>query len=116
MLIMGLALVNSLSYNSDAEAQSAWAAIGNNGDYSEKTDIPFALTSTGSLEGVEHIDDTWGGSAKGVEQAKKWLEGSYELWKQWTGYLVEDSLRPHNQREYHSYHVVKLQLTISSIH
>ena len=51
-------------------------------------------------DGVEYIDETWGGSTKGIDQAKKWLEGSYDLWKQWTGYLVEDALEPHNQRKY----------------
>ncbi|KAF1935642.1 glutaminase A [Clathrospora elynae] len=98
MLIMGLALVNSLSYNSDSEAQSIWSTIGNDVDYiGEETRKVFALTSSGSLDSIKYIDDNWGGGAKGVDQAKKWLEGSYELWKQWTGYLVEDALEPHNQ-------------------
>ena len=99
MLIMGLALVNSLSYDSDAEAQSIWSTVGNGRD-STKADKPFTLTSTGSHNGVDYIDEAWGGSIKGVDAAKKWLEGSYDLWKQWTGYLVEDALEPHNQREY----------------
>ncbi|CAE7013578.1 hypothetical protein P3342_003799 [Pyrenophora teres f. teres] len=96
MLIMGLALVNSLSYGSDAEAQSIWSTVGSGGD-STKSDKPFALTSIGVHNGVDYIDETWGGSTKGVDAAKKWLEGSYDLWKQWTGYLVEDALEPHNQ-------------------
>lgn len=99
MLIMGLALVNSLSYDSDAEAQSIWSTVGGDGD-SNKADSPFALTSIGLHNGINYIDETWGGSVKGVDAAKKWLEGSYDLWKQWTGYLVEDALEPHNQRKY----------------
>jgi hypothetical protein len=99
MLIMGLALVNSLSYNSDAEAQSIWSAIGNDADHDVDAGNVFSLSSIGLHNGVEYIDETWGGSAKGIDQAKRWLEGSYDLWKQWTGYLVEDALEPHNQRE-----------------
>lgn len=93
MLIMGLALVNSLTYNSDAEAQSLWSTLGDNSARAE-SDKAFALQTHVD---VDYLDDTWGGGAKGVKQAKKWLEGTYELWKQWTGYLVEDSLEPHNQ-------------------
>jgi hypothetical protein len=100
MLIMGLALVNSLSYNSKAEAQSIWSAIGNDVEHSVDTTNAFSLSSISTHDGVEYIDETWGGSTKGIDQAKKWLEGSYDLWKQWTGYLVEDALEPHNQREY----------------
>lgn len=99
MLIMGLALVNSLSYNSDIESQSIWSTVGNNAGYNEADEKPFTLLNLGSHDGIDYIDETWGGGAKGVKQAKKWLEGSYELWKQWTGYLVEDALEPHNQRK-----------------
>lgn len=99
MLIMGLALVNSLTYNSEADAQSIWSAIGEDGDISDADAKPFGLTALGTHEGIDYIDDSWGGGAKGIKQAKKWLEGSYDLWKQWTGYLVEDALEPHNQRK-----------------
>jgi hypothetical protein len=101
MLIMGLALVNSLTYDSDAESQSIWSTVGDDSYSSAQEDKPFTLTTLGNVDGIAHIDDTWGGGAKGVKQAKKWLEGSYELWKQWTGYLVEYSLEPHNQRKSH---------------
>jgi hypothetical protein len=94
MLIMGLALVNSLTYSSDTEAQSIWSTVGGTVDQLDGAEKPFALQTH---ERVGYLDDTWGGGAKGVKQAKQWLEGSYELWKQWTGYLVEDALEPHNQ-------------------
>lgn len=99
MLIMGLALVNSLTYRSQAEAQSIWSAVGHDGNKKEPGDSVFGLTSVTSYDGIDYIDEVWGGSTKGVDQAKKWLEGSYDLWKQWTGYLVEDALEPHNQRK-----------------
>lgn len=100
MLIMGLALVNSLTYNSGSEAQSMWSSIGHDGNSKEHSDSVFGLTSVSSHDGIDYIDEVWGGKTKGIDQAKKWLEGSYDLWKQWTGYLVEDALEPHNQREY----------------
>lgn len=98
MLIMGLALVNSMTYDSDEEAQSIWSTVGDKTEFTAQNKKPFALTNLGTQDGIAYIDDSWGGGAKGVNQAKKWLEGSYDLWKQWTGYLVEDALWPHNQR------------------
>ena len=45
------------------------------------------------------VDRRWGGMTKGAKQAQKWLSKSYKLWRQWSGYLVEFSLEPHNQRK-----------------
>jgi hypothetical protein len=100
MLIMGLALINSLSYSSDADAQSIWSTVGSDAEHVDADEQPFTLANIGEHNGIEYIDDTWGGGVKGVKQAKKWLDGSYNLWKQWTGYLVEDALEPHNQRKH----------------
>ncbi|KAF2202398.1 glutaminase A [Delitschia confertaspora ATCC 74209] len=96
MLIMGLALVNSMTYGTDEEAQSVWSTVGDRG-YDASKDKPLQLSRLGMHAGIGEIDDTWGGGAKGVKQAKEWLEESYGLWKQWTSYLVEFSLEPHNQ-------------------
>lgn len=98
MLIMGLALVNSLTYDSAGEASSMWASMGAE-DYDEDAEGAFPLTALGEHGGIGEMDDSWGGGAKGVKQAKRWLGNSYRLWKQWTGYLIEYSLEPHNQRE-----------------
>ncbi|KAE8452011.1 hypothetical protein EG329_002176 [Mollisiaceae sp. DMI_Dod_QoI] len=91
MLIMGLALVNSLKY--DTEPASIWSAAGN-----EK----YIESATGSIPlymDAEKMDDTFGGpiSSKGEKQARKWVEKSYKLWNQWTGYLVREALIPSNQ-------------------
>ncbi|KAH7360295.1 hypothetical protein BKA65DRAFT_448562 [Rhexocercosporidium sp. MPI-PUGE-AT-0058] len=91
MLIMGLALVNSLKY--DTEPASIWSAVGD--------DTPFESTS-GSFPlriNADGMDDTFGGpiSAKGEKQARQWIQKSYKLWKQWTGYLVREALIPANQ-------------------
>ncbi|KAF2837764.1 DUF1793-domain-containing protein [Patellaria atrata CBS 101060] len=95
MLIMGLALVNSLTYKSDAEAQSVWATAGKD-HFDADSDSIFPL-SIEIRDDVFGLDNKWGGSTNGMKQAQKWVEKTYNLWKQWTGYLVKFSLRPHNQ-------------------
>lgn len=102
MLIMGLALVNSLSYDSEDEAQSPWSALGMPVDAAAIESLaegatPFSLPSIpATRDGIFGLDDQWGG-ATASHQAKKWLTRSYPLWKQWTGYLVDYSLYPSNQ-------------------
>ncbi|EME87213.1 uncharacterized protein MYCFIDRAFT_60684 [Pseudocercospora fijiensis CIRAD86] len=103
MLIMGLAIVNSLKYGSASEAQSPWSAMGKPKSESEiemQSDnnvSPFALPATlETRDGIFGLDDAWGGVAS-EHQAKKWVSRTYRLWKQWTGYLEEFSLYPQNQ-------------------
>lgn len=99
MLIMGLALVNSLSYGDGHEAQSVWSSLGQPKDISTLTDdvSPFALPAKlETRDGVFGLDDSWGGVSS-KHQARQWLSRSYKLWKQWTTYLEEFSLEPHNQ-------------------
>ena len=99
MLIMGLSLVNSLVYGSGKDAQSLWSAQGSD-HVMKTTDLsssPFALTQLEERDEVLGLDDKWGGSTQGLKQAQQWLSRSYPLWKQWTGYLVEYTLEPHNQ-------------------
>lgn len=91
MLIMGLALINSLKY--DTEPASLWSLDGDD-DFDESTSNSFSLR-VDSLG----MDDSWGGPTeqKGEKQARKWVQKSYRLWKQWTGYLVREALIPKNQ-------------------
>lgn len=97
MLTMGLALVNSLIYETGVSAGSVWSSSGSDIMDSNPENSPFALTQLGVQDDVFGIDDRWGGSDKGIRQARKWVKKSYSLWKQWTGYLVEFTLEPHNQ-------------------
>lgn len=97
MLIMGLALVNSLKYTNEEDSQSLWAPAGGMEYESDNTESAFPLTALVTHDGITHVDDSWGGGVKGTKQAAKWLRKSYPLWRQWTGYLVEFSLEPHNQ-------------------
>lgn len=98
ILIMGLAIVNSLSYDTGVAAGSHWASMGSQSFDANPDTSAFSLNRLEGYEGIGGLDDSWGGSTKGVKQAQKWVERSYELWKQWTGYLVEFSLEPENQR------------------
>ncbi|KAG9654659.1 glutaminase A, partial [Aureobasidium melanogenum] len=97
MLIMGLALVNSLTYGSGHEPQSIWSALGSDHIPLPDESSPFALATLEGRDDIVGLDGRWGGSAQGVKQARKWLGKSYGLWKQWTSYLVDYSLEPENQ-------------------
>jgi hypothetical protein len=96
MLIMALALANSLSYSSSSNAQSLWSDVGSK-SIDDGADSIFPLTLLATENEIDNVDDSWGGGTKGIKQAKKWVDRSYKLWKQWTGYLVKYSLEPHNQ-------------------
>ncbi len=96
MLIMALALVHSLQYDAGHQAQSPWSACGSIA-HDERVDASaFSLPGPNSID-ADQLDDRWGGGAKGLRQAHQWLGRSYDLFKQWTGYLVDFSLEPHNQ-------------------
>ncbi len=98
ILIMGLAIVNSLTYDTDEAAGSIWASMGSQKFDANPATSAFSLNNLEERDGIFGLDDSWGGSTKGVKQAQKWVNRSYRLWKQWTGYLVEFSLEPLNQR------------------
>jgi hypothetical protein len=100
ILIMGLAIVNSLRYRSNDTASSIWAPLGR-GDLINipAGGSPFPLTVLDNHEEISYLDDSWGGKEKGEKQARKWVERSYKLWRQWTQYLIDFSLVPENQRK-----------------
>lgn len=99
ILIMGLAIVNSLKYEPDEATASVWASLGGDNLDANPKSSAFALSELETRDDIKGLDDRWGGSAKGIEQSKKWIGKSYRLWKQWTGYLVDFALEPHNQRK-----------------
>jgi len=98
ILIMGLALVNSLRYSDDQLSWSRWAAEGEPSPerHGEAPGI-FPLGRLQLRDGIDYQDPKWGGPQKGAQQAQQWVARSYRLWKQWTTYLVEFSLEPRNQ-------------------
>ncbi|KAK4189611.1 hypothetical protein QBC35DRAFT_492514 [Podospora australis] len=91
MLIMGLALANALRYDTEpAFAKATTAGI-------EANSLPSAKRWRKTVD--EYGVDIHEGMkiSTGPKAAEKWLSRSYKLWKQWTGYLVRESLIPHNQ-------------------
>ncbi|KAI4180125.1 MAG: hypothetical protein L6R41_007437 [Letrouitia leprolyta] len=97
ILIMGLAIVNSLTYDTGAAAGSIWSGLGSTSFDPNPSTSAFSLRQIETRDGIYGLDDSWGGSTKGLKQAQKWVNKSYRLWKQWTSYLIEFSLRPHRQ-------------------
>ncbi|GIJ87710.1 hypothetical protein Asppvi_006623 [Aspergillus pseudoviridinutans] len=97
ILIMGLAIVNSLRYTDDSAASSIWSTLGVPPKVSEPQPGYFPLGELQVLSGIDKQDGKWGGGAEGERLAEKWVQRSYRLWTQWTGYLVEYSLEPANQ-------------------
>ena len=97
ILIMGLALVNSLKYDSSESAGSVWASMGSDSFDNDPSASAFGLSAASQDGSIYGLDDSWGGSTKGTKQAEKWVQRSYKLWKQWTEYLIDFTLEPHNQ-------------------
>lgn len=88
MLIMGLALVNAFRYDTEPAFTAARPAVA-------KEIRPAHVWSQATDEyGIDLPPDV---SVSGAKKAERWVARSYRLWKQWTGYLVRESLIPHNQ-------------------
>ncbi|KIV89200.1 hypothetical protein PV10_08788 [Exophiala mesophila] len=96
ILIMGLALANSLRDAANTSASVGWKAM-SNAPAPQPSGDSLAPLSVGHKDGKAYIDDVWVGNPNSLKQAQKWVGKSYRLWKQWTSYLVEFSLLPHNQ-------------------
>jgi len=96
ILIMGLALANSIANGGNTSVSSTFQPMSGVPTPKSSSDS-IAPLSVGQQDGLSYIDNTWVGQAQSLKQAKKWVTRSYSLWKQWTSYLVEFSLEPHNQ-------------------
>jgi len=90
MLIMGLALANSLRYDTEPAFMSAAA-----GESVEPIAAAKEWSQSVDRYGLDLQREV--GVSTGPKAAEKWLFRSYSLWEQWTGYLVRESLIPHNQ-------------------
>ncbi|RMD44783.1 hypothetical protein DV735_g343, partial [Chaetothyriales sp. CBS 134920] len=96
ILIMGLALVNSLKAEASSSQAGNWRPLGKLPLPDPSKSGTFSLV-VGSQDDTPFIDEVWNSGPQSQKQARKWVERSYTLWKQWTSYLVEFSLRPANQ-------------------
>lgn len=116
ILILGLAIVNSLRYETDSAAGSVWSSMGSKTFNNDSAATEFSLENLETRDGISGLDDSWGGERKGVELSKKWVEKSYRLWKQWTGYLIEFALEPFHQRKRFPTQSTKSQTNFNSLH
>lgn len=99
MLIMGLALVNALRFPPGKGTSVPWNPSGKTGIDQSELGI-FPLLDFHTVDGINRLDTTWGAGPKAMKEARRWVERSYRLWKQWAGYLVDFSLEPQNQRKF----------------
>jgi len=88
MLIMGLALANALRYDTEPAFMSAGSSVAQPIEAAAAREWHTAVDEQGLDKGL---------ITTGEKAAEKWLARSYKLWDQWTGYLVRESLIPHNQ-------------------
>ena len=97
ILIMGLALANSLQDSSPSRTSYVgWQQTSPVRLPDPALDGKFSL-DTGNAEGFDYIDNHWRGGPLSRESGRRWVGRSYRLWKQWTQYLVDFSLEPANQ-------------------
>ena len=96
ILIMGLALANSMKNQAKFSVSSNWQPTSRPLLPDPSKEGIFPLT-TGRDRDILYLDEPWSGGPQSRRHAEKWIERSYSLWKQWTGYLVDYSLRPSNQ-------------------
>jgi len=100
MLIMGLALVNGLLYGNgkqEGKQQPEFVLDMEQRPMLREKDNLFALDLSTSVDGIRGVDDDGHSYAPGLKLAKRYLEPYFRLYKQWTEYLIEFSLEPHNQ-------------------
>jgi hypothetical protein len=100
MLIMALALAHALK--SPAQ-QAPFAATGAEPPLKLPSQPNSAVASTGGEKGsgisliVDEFGMNGGSETSPALEARTWLARHYKLWRQWTGYLVRESLVPANQ-------------------
>lgn len=97
IIIMALSIVQSLLYASEQAAQSLWSGLGTaSAPPTDGTPFPLNIAMDPASPAFG-LDDQWGGSAYGALKAEKWVKRSYNIFKQWTQYLVDQTLEPPNQ-------------------
>ncbi|KAJ4302258.1 hypothetical protein N0V88_002395 [Collariella sp. IMI 366227] len=101
MLIMALAMANALRFELFEPAGFRLAGHGEGKEWGVQK-LVLGTLEEWEYESNQYGFDLWkGGEGEmhdtGEHQAEQWLGRSEKLWRQWTGYLVRESLVPHNQ-------------------
>ncbi|KAK5165898.1 uncharacterized protein LTR77_008822 [Saxophila tyrrhenica] len=100
IVIMGLALLNSLKHGSDHLPVSPWSALGSSKTPPDLATLPadaspFALSHE-TRDAIPFLDTAWS-SPLSSHQANHYLIRTYPLFRRWTSYLISYSLYPENQ-------------------
>ncbi|KAH6669111.1 hypothetical protein F5X68DRAFT_249259 [Plectosphaerella plurivora] len=95
MIIMGLALANAFKHDTQpAFLRSVNGAARLSPHLADHVPKAHAWSLRPDAAGIDIESDT---ASSGTDHARSWLSRSHRLWKQWTGYLVRESLIPANQ-------------------
>lgn len=97
ILIMGLALVNSFRYQNKDIAVDLHSLRNLTAGYEPGLAMPKVFTLQFKDDSAVKYIDGQRSDMEAMELARKWVNRSYRLWKQWTWYLVDYSLEPHTQ-------------------
>jgi hypothetical protein len=97
ILIMGLALVNSFQYQKKNVAGDLHLLAKSAADPAPDLTTSKVFTLRFEDDSAAQYIDVQESDAQAMVNAKKWVDRSYRLWKQWTGYLVDYALVPENQ-------------------
>lgn len=94
MIIMGLALANAIRYDTQPAFLRSVEGVAQILNFSSHGPMAHAWSLRPDAHGIDEKQDT---TNSGLGHAKSWLSRSHQLWKQWAGYLVRESLIPANQ-------------------
>jgi Domain of unknown function (DUF1793)/Domain of unknown function (DUF4965)/Domain of unknown function (DUF5127) len=97
ILIMGLALANSFRYQNKNVVGDLPLSATSAADPAADLATSKVFTLLFEDDSAVQYIDLQESDAQAMANAKKWVDRSYRLWKQWTGYLVDYSLVPENQ-------------------
>jgi hypothetical protein len=97
ILIMGLALVNSLRYQGSNANEMMSSFVQMAAEPSSDAVSSKAFTLQFQADSTVRYLDLPDSDMQAMSKAKQWITRSYRLWKQWTSYLVDFSLEPANQ-------------------
>lgn len=97
ILIMGLSLVNSFRYQNKNLADDLSQLDNLVADAAPDSEATKVFTLSFQDDPAVKYLDVQESDVQARTNAKRWVNRSYRLWKQWTGYLVDYSLEPENQ-------------------
>jgi hypothetical protein len=102
MIIMALALANALSSPAQQAPFLRASPVSSSSEFLKLPPQPsITVAPKSNISNIQLFVDEFGmdtaPEAEPADEARGWLSRYYNLWKQWAGYLVTESLIPANQ-------------------